>query len=92
VAEWLTKSRVWANDANTVSAKRFDVLNLRVGGDAALSRLGLSPAFAVNNVFDRHYAGSVAINATTTGPGANKFFEPSPGRTWLIGAQLRLGQ
>jgi iron complex outermembrane receptor protein len=92
VAEWLTKSRVWANDANTVSAKRFDVLNVRFGGDAAWSRMGLSPVFALNNAFDRHYAGSVAVNATTTGPGANKFFEPSPGRTWLMGARVRLGQ
>jgi iron complex outermembrane receptor protein len=88
VAEWLVKSRVWANDANTVSARRFDVLNLRAGKDLVMSQLVVSPTVAVNNVLDRRYAGSVAVNATTTGPGANKFFEPAPGRTLLMGARV----
>ena len=88
MAEWLVKSRVWANDANTVSARRFDVLNLRAGKDLVMSQLVVSPTVAVNNVLDRRYAGSVAVNATTTGPGANKFFEPAPGRTLLMGARV----
>jgi iron complex outermembrane recepter protein len=92
VAEWLVKSRVFANDANTVSARRFDVLNLRVGRDLALGHVVLAPTAAVNNVFDRRYVGSVAVNATTTGPGANKFFEPAPGRILLIGARVLRGQ
>jgi outer membrane receptor protein involved in Fe transport len=46
----------------------------------------------VNNVFDKRYVGSVAVNATTTGPGANKFFEPAPGRTLLVGARVLRGQ
>jgi iron complex outermembrane recepter protein len=92
VAEWQVKSRVWANDANTVFARRFDVLNLRAGHDLVMSRLVVAPTVAVNNVFDRRYVGSVAVNATTTGPGANKFFEPAPGRTLLIGARVLRGQ
>jgi iron complex outermembrane receptor protein len=87
VAEWQSKSQVWANDANTVAAKRFEVLNLRVGRDVPIERMAIAPMAAVNNLFDRRYAGSVAINAT-----ANKFFEPSPGRTFLVGARLMLAR
>jgi outer membrane receptor protein involved in Fe transport len=52
----------------------------------------ISPMLAVNNALDRHYAGSVVINATAAGTAAPKFFEPSPGRTWLAGARVMLGR
>jgi iron complex outermembrane recepter protein len=92
VAEWAAKSSVWANDANTVSAKRFDVLNVRAGRDVGIGHAVISPMLAVNNALDRHYAGSVVINATAAGTAAPKFFEPSPGRTWLAGARVMLGR
>jgi iron complex outermembrane receptor protein len=92
VAEWSAKSNVWANDANTVSARRFDVLNLRAGRDMEIGHAVLSPMVAVNNVLDRRYAGSVVINATAAGTAAPKFFEPSPGRTWLAGARVMVGR
>jgi iron complex outermembrane recepter protein len=90
VAEWSAKSSVWANDANTVSARRFDVLNLRAGRDIGVGHAQISPMLAVSNALDRHYAGSVVINATAAGTAAPKFFEPSPGRTWLAGARVML--
>ncbi len=92
VAEWSAKSTVWANDGNTASARPFDVLNLRAGRDIAIGHAELSPVLAVNNALDRHYAGSVVINATAVGAAAPKFFEPSSGRTWLAGARVMLGR
>ena len=92
VAEWVMKSRVWVNDPNSVAAKSYDLLNLRAGRDIAIMGAVLSPMVAVNNVFDRRYVGSVAINATAAGTAAPKFFEPSPGRTWLAGARVRVGR
>jgi len=92
VAEWVAKSRVWANDANAVSAKRYDVLNLRAGRDVAIGGAMISPMIAVSNALDRRYVGSVVINATAAGTAAPKFFEPAPGRTWLAGARVRLGR
>ena len=92
VAEWSAKSNVWANDANTASARRFDVLNLRAGRDVDIGHAAISPMLAVNNALDRHYAGSVVINATAAGTAAPKFFEPSAGRTWLAGARVLLGR
>ena len=52
----------------------------------------ISPMLAVNNLYNRRYAGSVVINATAAGTTAPKFFEPSPGRTWLAGARVMLGR
>jgi iron complex outermembrane receptor protein len=34
-----------------------------------------------DNLFDRRYAGSVIVNEANL-----RYFEPAPGRTWLVGA------
>jgi iron complex outermembrane receptor protein len=34
----------------------------------------------VDNIADRDYIGSVIVNE-----GNSRFFEPAPGRTWLLG-------
>jgi iron complex outermembrane receptor protein len=34
----------------------------------------------VDNLADRNYVGSVIVNE-----GNRRFFEPAPGRTWLVG-------
>lgn len=87
VAEAITKSRVWANDANSAGAyaRGFEILNLRAGGTAAFGRPWLSPVVGVQNVFDRRYIGSVAVNASGASIAATKFYEPAPGRTWYLG-------
>lgn len=87
VAEGVGKSTVFANDANTTgtAAPSFYVMNLRVGGKAAFGRPWLSPVLGVQNLFDRHYVGSVAVNASGATTAATKFYEPAPGRTWFVG-------
>lgn len=85
VAEAITKSRVFVNDANSASARGFEVLNLRAGGTTAFGKPWLSPVIGVQNVFDRRYVGSVAVNASGASIAATKFYEPAPGRTWYIG-------
>lgn len=87
VAEGVGKSKVFANDANTngTAAPSYYVMNLRVGGRAAFGRPWLSPVVGVQNVFDRHYVGSVAVNAAGANIAATKFYEPAPGRTWFVG-------
>lgn len=85
VAEGLGKSHVFVNDANAASAPSFAVYNLRAGGTAVFGRPWLSPVVAVENLFDRHYIGSVAVNAAGATVAATKFYEPAPGRTWYVG-------
>ena len=63
----------------------FAVANLRAGGTALFGRGWLSPVIGVQNLFDQHYAGSVAVNAAGASPATTKFYEPAPGRTWFVG-------
>jgi iron complex outermembrane receptor protein len=87
VAEVQTKSRVQVNDANSPDtyARGYEILNLRAGGTAVFGRPWLAPVIGVQNVFDRRYVGSVALNASGPSIAATKFYEPAPGRTWYIG-------
>ncbi|MEX2177732.1 MAG: TonB-dependent receptor [Gemmatimonadaceae bacterium] len=84
VAEWLGKSEAYLNDANEATAPGFTVTNLRAGITSAFGRPWIRPVVGVQNLFDRQYAGSIAVNAAGTLTTA-KFYEPSPGRTWIIG-------
>ena len=63
LAEGIAKSKVFVNDANGAAAPGFAVFNARVGGRAAFGRPWLSPVLGVQNLFDKHYVGSVAVNA-----------------------------
>ena len=74
-------SRFHANDANTAAAPGHAVLGLgaehRFGG-------GRWTAWArVDNLADREVIGSVIVNE-----GNGRYFEPAPGRTFMIGLRL----
>lgn len=85
VADFQSKSRVFVNDANAAAAPSFTVVDARVVGLAAFGKPWLSPVVGVQNLFDRRYFGSVAVNASGATLAATKFYEPSPRRTWIIG-------
>jgi len=87
LGEIVGKSKVFVNDANSPNAfaAPFAIFNARVGGKAAFGRPWLSPVFGVQNLFDRRYVGSVAVNASGASIAATKFYEPAPGRTWYAG-------
>ena len=84
VAEEAMSSRVFANDANSVSAPGYGVLNLRMIADRIGGANGVSFSAGIYNALDRTYASSVAVNAT----GA-KYFEP--GQTRSVYAEFTLG-
>jgi len=84
VAEWIARSDVQVNDANAASAPGYAIANVRAGGWITRNRPSVVPVVGVQNLFDRKYVGSVAVNAAgtvTTG----KFYEPGPRRTWFAG-------
>jgi iron complex outermembrane receptor protein len=88
VAEGIAKSRVYVNDANAAAAPGFAIFNLRAGGAAAFGSSRLSPMIGVQNLFDRHYVGSVAINAAGGSLATTKFYEPAPGRSIYVGLSV----
>lgn len=83
--EATASSRVSADDAATVFASGFTAWALRAGyASRHASRLTFDPSVGIDNVFDRHYASAVVINATR-----NRYFEPALRRRVYIA--LRTG-
>jgi iron complex outermembrane receptor protein len=74
----LGKSAV--DDRNTDFAAASTVFNLRLSLAQVRDRWTFREFVRVDNVADRNYVGSVIVNE-----GNSRFFEPAPGRTWLVG-------
>jgi iron complex outermembrane receptor protein len=85
--EGLTAGSMFMDDANTLRASGWEVMNARIGGRVTIGGASFAPVFAVSNVFDRAYAGSIVVNAA-----AGRYFEPSPGRTIYAGLTLGAGR
>lgn len=73
------KSAQFVDDQNSAKASGYGIMNLRAGGTALFGRPWLAPSIGLQNVFDKHYVGSVAINAA-----AGKYYETSPGRAVYV--------
>jgi iron complex outermembrane recepter protein len=78
-AELRRSSRVWVNDTNTDSASAFTTVALHAGYVFDVRHWTLAATARVDNAFDKRYAGSVIVNE-----GNGRYFEPAPGRTWVL--------
>jgi iron complex outermembrane receptor protein len=85
--EALTQGGMYMDDANSLRSGSWEIMNTRVGGRIAVGDVALSPVFAVSNLFDRTYAGSIVVNAA-----AGRYFEPAPGRTIYGGLSIAAGR
>lgn len=85
--EGIAQSRMFVDDGNTTAAAGYSILNVRLGGTSLFGQPAASPVIGISNLFDAHYVGSVAVNAS-----GGKFFEPAPGRTFYAGVSLDLGR
>jgi iron complex outermembrane receptor protein len=81
-AEARGQGRLPVNDLNSDFAAGFGLLALRARWqvDAGNGRLELLAR--VDNLADRTVVGSVIVNE-----GNGRFFEPAPGRSWLLSAR-----
>jgi len=73
--------RVAVNDSNSAAAPAYAVINASVGYTLRAGSWELGGFVRGDNLFDRRYAGSVIVNESN-----QRYFEPAPGRTWLVGA------
>ena len=80
-------SRVTANDAGTVLASGYAVWNWRAGFATvrAPRRLAIEPVVGIDNVFDRHFASSVVVNATRS-----RYYEPGLVRRLYVAVRTRV--
>lgn len=76
-------SRVFVNDTNSDAAPGYAVASIFALGDWRSSRWRAKPYLRVDNLFGRHYAGSVIV-AEARG----RFFEPAPGRAVSAGVSF----
>jgi iron complex outermembrane recepter protein len=72
--------KIYANDTNTQYAGAYAIANWRIGFRQEIAKLQLREFARVDNLFDRDYIGSVIVNEAN-----GRYFEPSPGRTFLVG-------
>jgi len=89
--EALAKSAVYVDDANSTRAAGFAVYNLRCGAEGLGTMAWVSPTVSSQNLCDKQYVGSVAINAAGTLATA-KFYEPAPRRTLIVGLTIGAGR
>jgi iron complex outermembrane receptor protein len=61
-------------------AGTYVAANIRAGFKQNVSHWKFSEFAKIDNVFDRAYIGSVIINDSNS-----RFFEPSPGRNYMLG-------
>mgnify|MGYP006275111949 FL=1 len=77
--------KIYVNDLNCAFADPATVGNLRAGFEQRRGKLKFSEFVRMDNITNRPYVGSVII-----ADGNNRFFEPSPTRNYLIGANAQL--
>jgi iron complex outermembrane receptor protein len=75
--------RIYVNDRNSDFAPAYTVVNVRAGVDQRFGNVRMRAFARVNNVADRNYVGSVIVGDTN-----GRFFEPSPGRNYFVGATV----
>lgn len=86
VAETEAAGRAFVDDGNTVSAAGYAVTTIR-GGFARVASMGkLSLTAGIQNVFDKLYASSIAVNAAR-----GKYYEPAQRRTFVVGLSVGAG-
>lgn len=83
--EAIANSKVHVEDRNTETpAPGYAVANLRLGAGQQAGGWRLQQFLRINNLLDRDYIGSVIV-----GDGNGRFYEPAPGRNWMLGASAQ---
>ena len=85
---WLELETVHAssqlvNDTLSTRAGGFWRTDLRAGWSGDVGRVRLDPFFAIENLFNHAYVGSVTVNAA-----GGRYYEPAPGRSFYLGMEV----
>ncbi|WP_175191477.1 TonB-dependent receptor [Achromobacter deleyi] len=73
-------SQLYADDANDAATPGYAVAALSAGYIKQIGAWELNAYARVDNLFDRHYAGSVIVNESN-----GRYYEPAPGRSVGMG-------
>jgi iron complex outermembrane receptor protein len=83
--ELRANGKVYVNDANTEFADPYTIANVRAGFEQRGKNWRVSEFVRVDNVTDRRYIGSVIV-----ADGNGRFYEPAPGRNFVVGVNATL--
>jgi iron complex outermembrane recepter protein len=78
-------SSVPVNDVNSVFTPAYTLFGADTGYAVELRNFRLSAFLRINNIFNRHYVGSVIVD-----DGNSRYFEPGPGFNLLGGVTITL--
>ena len=76
-------SQMYVDDRNSDTAAGYTTASIRTGIERRTGNWTLAGFARIDNLNNARYTGSVIVNETNS-----RFFEPSPGRNWTIGASL----
>ena len=82
--EFRAQAPLYIDDRNTDRAAGYGVVNASAAKTFTVAGTTLRGFVRVDNLFDREYVGSVIVNEAN-----GRFFEPAPGRTFLVGLDAR---
>ena len=83
--EGIVRSKVYVEDSNTQqAAPAYAIANLRLTAEQRLGHWRLTEFARIDNLFDRQYIGSVVV-----GDGHDRYYEPAPGRSGMVGVNAR---
>jgi iron complex outermembrane receptor protein len=83
--EWIERSGLWANDANTAYAGGGGVVNLRAWYGWRWGGLPLQAFGSIDNLLGRQYVGSVIVNQAQV-----QYYEPGLPRSWMLGVRVNI--
>jgi iron complex outermembrane recepter protein len=78
--EALYRDRTFANDVNIEAAKAYAIANVRVAYMRQIGAWKISGFARIDNLTGTRYVGSVIVNEAN-----GRFYEPSPGRNYMVG-------
>ena len=82
--ETVSRAQMYVDDRNSDAAPGYWLLNAHLTWRQDTTGWRLSETIRVDNLADRRYVGSVIVNESNL-----RFFEPEPGRTFLLGIQAQ---
>ncbi len=79
-------SKVYVDDMNSASAPGYGIANWRIGFEQRGKDWRLAEFLRADNLFDKSYIGSVIVADTNF-----RYYEPAPGRSWMLGLNASMG-
>lgn len=76
--------RIYVDDANADAASSHTRFNLRAEIEKSYGDWTVVSYARLNNLSDKTYIGSVIVNQA-----AERYFEPAPGRNWMLGVTVQ---